>query len=87
MVFQTGSWPDLRNVRTLLGRMPGFVSFNLSTGVNLNGVALELAAENLFDERGQIYRYAACTTQVCGYEPYILPIKPRLISLTIAEKF
>jgi iron complex outermembrane recepter protein len=86
-VFQTSSWPDLRNVRTLIGQMPGFATFDFNFGVQKNSWALEVAVQNLFDERGQLYRYAECTTQVCGYQPYILPTQPRLISLSLSQKF
>jgi iron complex outermembrane recepter protein len=87
-VYQTSSWPDLRNIRTLLGRMPGFISFDFTLGAQLHdNTSIELGVQNAFDERGELYRYAACTTQVCGYEPYVLPIKPRVFSLTLAQKF
>lgn len=98
-VFQTQTYPDLRvqatspatgleiPIRQILGKMPAYATFDLSFGVSKDNLNVELSAQNLFDERGQLYRYAYCTTQICGYQPYILPTKPRLVSLTISQKF
>jgi len=99
LVYQTGAYPDLRiqapspatgaevPIRQILGKMPAFATFDLAFGVTQDSWSMEVAAENLFDERGQLYRFAYCTTQICGYEPYILPTKPRLVSLTVSQKF
>lgn len=99
LVYQTKALPDLRvqapspwdgsivPIAQLLGVMPAFATFDLTAGFEKDNWSVEVAAQNLFDERGQLYRYAYCTTQVCGYEPYILPTKPRFISITISQKF
>jgi Outer membrane receptor proteins, mostly Fe transport len=99
LVYQTKAYPDLRvqapspwdgsltPIRQMLGLMPAFATFDLTTGIEKDNWSVELAAQNLFDERGQNYRYAYCTTQVCGYEPYILPTKPRFFSITVSQKF
>ncbi|MDE2184800.1 MAG: TonB-dependent receptor [Alphaproteobacteria bacterium] len=85
--FQTSSWPDLRNVRTLLGQMPGYTTIDLTGGIGRGNWSLELSIQNVFDARGQVYRYAECTTQVCGYEPYVIVTQPRTIGLTFGQKF
>lgn len=99
MVYQSGSWPDLRtratspatgeevNIRDLLGRMPGFATFDFGYGVQYDNISVELDVRNAFDKLGQIYRFAACTTQVCGNQPYITTVTPRTIALRIGQKF
>ena len=99
LVFQTESLPDLRTqapspatglevpIRQILGKMPGFATFDLAFGVEREQWSAEIAAQNLFDERGQLFRFPLCTTQICGYQPYTLPTRPRLISLTVSRKF
>jgi outer membrane receptor protein involved in Fe transport len=99
LVYQTSAYPDLRvqapspvtgaevQIRQVLGKMPAYATFDLAGGVTHNDLAVDFSVENLFDERGQVYRYAYCTTQVCGYQPYILPVKPRFFSLTVSQKF
>lgn len=99
VVYQSSSWPDLRvqaispatgletPVRSLLGKMPQFATFDLSFGIERGNWSAEFSVQNVFDERGQLYRFAECTTQVCGNEPYIIPTQPRLIGLKIGQKF
>lgn len=99
LVYQTSAYPDLRvqapspvtgaevDIRQVLGKMPEFATFDIASGIQKDNWSVDFSVQNLFDERGQIYRYAYCTTQVCGYQPYILPTKPRFFSLTISQKF
>lgn len=99
LAYQTSSYPDLRiqapsptsgaevPIRQILGKMSAFATFDLTFGLSRDNWNVDFSAQNLFDERGQLYRFAYCTTQICGYQPYILPTKPRLISLTISQQF
>jgi outer membrane receptor protein involved in Fe transport len=99
VVYQTKAYPDLRvqapspwdgsmvPIQKILGLMPGFATFDVATGIVQDNWSVEFAVQNLFDERGQLYRYAYCTTQVCGYQPYILSTKPRFMSITLSQKF
>lgn len=99
LVYQSGAWPDLRAqapspitgletpIRSTLGRMPGFDTVQLAVGVSHDNWNAELSVSNLFDSHGQLYRYAQCTTQVCGAEPYVIPTQPRLIAVTFSQKF
>jgi outer membrane receptor protein involved in Fe transport len=92
-VYQSSAWPDLRvlvdgaPLRGLIGKMPGFGTAQLAGGVSHDNWNLELSVSNLFDTHGQLYRYAQCTTQVCGYEPYVIPTQPRTIAITFSQKF
>jgi hypothetical protein len=67
--------------------MPAFTTFQLAVGVSHDNWNAELSVSNLFDSHGQLYRYAQCTTQVCGFEPYVVPTQPRLIAVTFSQKF
>jgi outer membrane receptor protein involved in Fe transport len=100
LVYQTKAYPDLRvqsphpwdssvimPIRQMLGVMPAFATFDIATGIAKDNWSLDLAVQNLFDERGQIYRYAYCTTQVCGFQPYVLPTKPQFVSISFSQKF
>lgn len=98
VVYQSSSWNDLRvqaqsplggesQIRQLIGQNPGFATVDFSVGATYDNMTAELSIQNAFDERGQLYRYAECTTQVCGFQPYIIPTRPRMIELSIAQRF
>jgi iron complex outermembrane receptor protein len=88
VVHQSGTWSDLRIAeRALLGKNQPFSTFDFTTGVEQDNWTLELSVQNLFDERGQLGRYAECTPGTCGFEPYILPTQPRTVGITFGQKF
>ncbi len=100
-VYQSSSWPDLRvaapdpinppppvdPIRSAIGKQPGFGTVDFSFGLEKNNWSLELSLTNAFDTRGQLYRFAECTTQVCSRQPYIVTDRPRTIGLTFGQKF
>jgi outer membrane receptor protein involved in Fe transport len=86
--FQTYAWPALLDGdRTVLGKMPGYVTADFTAGLGRDNWWVELSLENAFDERGQINRFVECATGTCGPQPYILPIRPRLVGLRIGQRF
>ena len=99
VVYQSASWPDLRvnapnpvtgdfgPLRALLGKQRAFANVDFTTGIETDQWALELSILNAFDERDDLYRYAECTTQICGAEPYIATNTPREIGLRFSQKF
>lgn len=88
VIHQSGTWSDLRLFqRALLGKNKAFTTVDLSGGFGLNNWTVELAIKNLFDERAQLGRFAACTPETCGYQTYILPSQPRTVSLSWTQKF
>jgi iron complex outermembrane receptor protein len=101
VVAQSSSWADLRiqgayppfgpttlvPLRSVLGKQPGYASFDFSAGIDTEAWSLELFVENAFDERAQEYRYAECTTQVCDNQTYVVPSRPRLIGIKFGQKF
>jgi outer membrane receptor protein involved in Fe transport len=88
MVHQSGNWPDLRLAeRSLLGKNQAFTLFDFATGIGRDKWMLELAVKNAFDDLAQLGRYGECTPGTCGFETYILPARPRTISLSWGQKF
>ncbi len=70
----------------VLGPTPAHGSVDFSTGVEQHNWTASLNVENLFDSHGQAARYLICSSSYCT-TPYIIPIKPRTISLQFGQKF
>ncbi|MEI9991936.1 MAG: TonB-dependent receptor [Rhizomicrobium sp.] len=99
VIYQGASWPDLRvmapnpvtgvdvPIRAALGRQRAFTNVDFTTGIETDKWALELSIQNAFDERDDLYRYAECTVQICGAEPYVATNTPRQIGLRFSQKF
>ena len=96
---QTFSWADLRVIapdpvtgvekplRAALGQQRGFVTTDFTAGVSKDNWFIDLSLTNAFDTRADLYRYAECTPQVCGSEPYIGTNRPRTIAIKFGQKF
>jgi outer membrane receptor protein involved in Fe transport len=69
----------------LLGRLPAFTTVNLAFGIDWDKFNVELFAQNLFDERGQISRTVACGS--CYQRPYIVPNQPRTFGIRAGFDF
>jgi iron complex outermembrane receptor protein len=74
-------------VRSILGKNPSFTVIDFSTGIQNEAWSLEFFVKNAFDTRAQLYRYAECTTQVCGHNPYIVTNTPRTFGIRFGQKF
>jgi iron complex outermembrane receptor protein len=86
-VYQTSSAPLLFSVfQQHLGDLPSYGLFDLSTGVERNRMTIQLHVANVFDERGQLTRFAQCTPAT-STQPYIVPTQPRTISVQFGQKF
>jgi iron complex outermembrane receptor protein len=84
---QPNGGPANLPVRTLIGQIPSSTTFNYTMGVTKDNWTLEFYVSNLFDEHGQLYRYAECASEVCGNESYVIPTQPRTIGLKFEQKF
>ncbi len=99
VVYQGSSWSDLLTqapipgtttyvpVRGALGLQRAYATADFGVGVAKGPFTAELLVLNAFDTRAQLYRYAECTIQVCGAEPYIVPNRPRTIAIRIGQSF
>jgi outer membrane receptor protein involved in Fe transport len=74
-------------VRSALGKQRGFATADFTTGIAKDNWFIDLALTNAFDTRADLYRYAECTPQVCGSQPYIGTNRPRTISVKFGQKF
>jgi outer membrane receptor protein involved in Fe transport len=87
MVAQSDVVPALEVANVdILGKQPGYSSFDFSAGLAREHWTAELYADNAFDKRGEQSRYSACSPSVCA-NTYVWPIKPRTIGLTFSQKF
>ena len=68
------------------GDIPGYTSADLSTGVAGQIWNLSLNVENAFDAHGQASRYLSCSSNYCT-NPYVVPVRPRTITLQFGQKF
>jgi iron complex outermembrane receptor protein len=82
-------YPELRTLqRDILGKEPAYTIFDFTTGLARDGYTLELFVSNVFDEKGQLDRWAQCDASVCGLEgTYITPTMPRTIGLAFGKRF
>jgi iron complex outermembrane recepter protein len=68
------------------GPMPGYGTFDISFGAGKGNWNASLSAENLFGSHGEISRYLVCSPSYCT-TPYIVPVKPRTLTLQFGQKF
>ena len=88
MVTQTDAWTDLRLVeRAIIGKQDGWTAFDFTAGINNDVWSAEFFAQNLTDERADLYRYAQCAEAVCGGAVYSVPSQPRTLGLRLGRKF
>ncbi len=89
LVYQTSSWSDLLTFdRNTLGQQRGYTTVDFSGGIAKDKWSLEITLLNAFDTRAQLYRYSECTISVCGAgTTYVVPNKPRTISVRVGAKF
>jgi len=86
-VYQSEQWADLRIVqRDQIGHQPAFGTLDLAFGVSRDTYALDLFLTNVFDERGQLFRFNQCAS--CSIAAnYAVPTQPRTVALRFAQKF
>jgi hypothetical protein len=86
-LYQSSEWTDLRTVqRTALGVQPGYATVDLSLGADKDNFTMDLFVTNMFDKRGEIFRYSQCSS--CGpIATYIVPTQPRVVGIRFGQKF
>jgi iron complex outermembrane receptor protein len=65
---------------------PGYASLDLTAGIGQRGWSTELYVRNAFDRRGEQARFDLCGLPDCT-EKLIVPIAPRTVGLTFAQRF
>src|SRR5262249_16933657 len=86
-VYQSSQWPDLRiTPREQIGQQPAFSLLNLSAGIGRDSYSIDLFVTNVFDERGETFRFTQC--KVCSMvNSYVVPTQPRTFALRWTQKF
>ena len=86
-VYQTMTAPALKTAdQQSIGMQPAYGLFDLSAGIQRNGMNLQLLVTNVTDKRAQISRFEACTVGICN-TPYVIPQQPRTIGIRFGQKF
>ena len=88
-VYQTESNSALlESDRETLGDQGSYGLFDFSIGYDTGSYSLELFANNAFDKRADLYRYAECDSSKCGQvATYIVPTQPRTFGVKFGQKF
>src|SRR5450631_3427432 len=86
-VYQTQVAPALKaQDQNLIGMQPAYGMVDLSTGVEKNGMNIQLIVDNVADKRAQLSRFEQCTVNVCT-QPYAIPVQPRTVGIKFGQKF
>jgi iron complex outermembrane receptor protein len=86
-VYQTQTAPQLRIAdANAVGMQPAYGVLDLSSGIERNGVTIQLVVSNVTDKLAQLTRFEQCTIAVCT-QPYAIPIQPRTIMIKFGQRF
>jgi len=78
----------LQSDRDVLGDQGAYGVFDFTAGIDIGSISMELFANNAFDKRAALYRYAECDSSKCGHTAtYIVPNTPRMVGLKFAQRF
>ena len=88
-IYQGRATSDLREAQaTTQGALPSYVTVDLSGGVKYSNTSASIFLKNAFDDRGEIYRYAACGSNCLGVTTtYVVPIQPLTVGIKFGQKF
>jgi outer membrane receptor protein involved in Fe transport len=85
--YQTETAPLLRTVdQMIVGTQPAYGLFDLSSGVEKNGMSVQLVVSNAFDRRAELTRFVQCRVTVCE-QPYVIATQPRTVALKVGKRF
>lgn len=88
LVYNGDAWSDLtRADRAILGKLDAYTLVDFSAGVSRDAYSLEFFVTNAFDERAEALRYANCSYDTCGPNPYAVPLLPRMYGLKFTQEF
>ncbi|KLD64955.1 TonB-dependent receptor [Dyella japonica] len=89
---------DLRILeRGLVGNLPAYTTVDFTAGIKKHGLSLDIYINNMFDKRGQLYRYTECAEAVCAAhdvvpaypngQVYTVMTPPRTIGIRLSQEF
>jgi outer membrane receptor protein involved in Fe transport len=86
-VYQTQTAPLLRvDNAGVVGTQPAYGLFDLSGGIEKQGLNVQLIVTNVLDRRAELSRFVQCTVNICQ-QPYVIPAQPRTIAIKFGQKF
>jgi outer membrane receptor protein involved in Fe transport len=71
----------------LVGEQNAYTLVNVSASIDNGSYSFELFVNNLFDKRGDLYKYTECKILLCGVENYDVVTPPRLVGLKFEQTF
>nr|WP_310524405.1 TonB-dependent receptor [Polymorphobacter sp.] len=81
-------WAALRtDHRDTYGKMPSYTVADFSIGIRRDSWTAELYANNAFDSRGNLNRFAQCSPGTCGGITYQIVTQPRTIGVKFGQRF
>jgi iron complex outermembrane recepter protein len=84
-IYQTQTAPALRTADVaVVGMVPAYGLFDLSGGMEKDGLSWQLVITNVTDERAQISRFVQSAQAL---QPYVIPATPRTIGIKFGQKF
>jgi iron complex outermembrane receptor protein len=88
VVYNGDTYSDLtRADRAAFGKNPAYTIADVSGGVTMGKMTLQLYINNVFDELARTSAFSGCATSVCGVQPYYVPNRPRTIGLKFSQEF
>lgn len=89
---------DLRTVENgLVGNLPAYTTMDVSAGISQNSWSVDVYINNLFDERGQLFKYTECAKSICAAhgvvaqypngQVYTVNTQPRTIGIRFKQEF
>ncbi len=78
----------LLSPRDQIGPMPAYVTFDMSAGITRDDTSVSIFFKNLFDSRGQVFRYVECGG-ACINHPnvYVVTVQPFTFGMKLSQKF
>lgn len=69
-----------------LGEIPAYGLLDVSSGIEKNGLSMQIFVANALDKHADVTRFAACQPTYCS-QNYAIPVQPRTLSLKVAQRF
>ncbi len=78
----------LLSPRDQIGPMPAYVTFDLSAGITRGDTSASIFFKNLFDSRGEVYRYVECGGSCINHpNVYVVSVQPFTFGIKLGQKF
>ena len=88
-VVHVGSRPSalLPAENEVFGNLSAYTELDLSAGIGKNNWSFDFYVKNATDERSELSRFAQCSTDICGFQPYTINGVPRTFGIRFSQEF